>query len=181
MWKKLSEESADEGGTESPPVAVAKGLFIQMVLAMGRRVLCLKCAPFQTIERNAGANQVPRRISCVSELCPFHSIVREASSKSPDLQPVQTQRPFDASKIKIVGAKDFKVSQLIPQAQLMVCLELVPMAGPADTLKVFPAVWIASLQSPNQSRRHDVVHMAPDSCLLEIYSTGLHLALPTKR
>ncbi len=27
-----------------------------MILAMGRRVLCLKCAPFQTIERNAGAN-----------------------------------------------------------------------------------------------------------------------------
>ena len=72
-----------------------------------------------------------------------------------------------------MNPKNFQVPQLIPQAQLVVRLELIAVAGGAYTLKVFPSVWIASLQSPNQSRRHDVVHMAPDSCLLEIHSARL--------
>ncbi len=54
------------------------------------------------------------------------------------------------------------------------------MAGSADALKVFPAVWIASLQSPNQSRRYDVIYMPPDSCLFEIHSACLNLTLPAQ-
>jgi hypothetical protein len=78
----------------------------------------------------------------------------------------------------MVGAQNLQVTQLIPQTQLAVCLKLVPMAGSADALKVFPAVWIASLQSPNQSRRYDVIYMPPDSCLFEIHSACLNLTLP---
>src|SRR2546427_12626788 len=52
------------------------------------------------------------------------------------------------------------------------------MAGAADTLKVFPAVGIADLQSPDEPCRHDMINMAPDSCLLEIHSARLHLTLP---
>jgi hypothetical protein len=62
----------------------------------------------------------------------------------------------------------------------MVCLQLAAMAGSADTLKVLPTVWIANLQSPDEPRRHNVVHMAVDTSLLELNSTRLHLALPTK-
>src|SRR5882724_3084990 len=54
------------------------------------------------------------------------------------------------------------------------------MASGADTLKVFSAVWITGFQSSDQPRRNDVVHMAPDSCLLEIHSAGLHLTLPSQ-
>ena len=68
----------------------------------------------------------------------------------------------------MVGAKDLQVTKLIPQAELVISLELATMAGSADTLKVFPPVWIASLQSPDEPRRHDVVHMAAYSSLLEI-------------
>jgi hypothetical protein len=39
---------------------------------------------------------------------------------------------------------NFEVAQLIAHAQLMVSLELVPMAGPADALKIFTAVGIPS-------------------------------------
>ncbi len=42
----------------------------------------------------------------------------------------------------MVGAQNLQVPQLIPHAQLVVCLELVSMAAPADALKVFAAVWI---------------------------------------
>ncbi len=51
------------------------------------------------------------------------------------------------------------------------------MSGPADTLEVFPAVWIAGIQSPDEPCRNNVVHMAPDPCLLEIHSTCLNLTL----
>ena len=77
-----------------------------------------------------------------------------------------------------MDSKNLQVTKPIAQAQLVVGLELATMAGSADTLKVFPTVWIASLQSPNEPRRHDVVHMAAYSSLLEIQSTRLHLALP---
>ena len=43
----------------------------------------------------------------------------------------------------MVGAKNFHVTKPIAQAQLVVGLELVAMAGVANTLKVFAAVWIA--------------------------------------
>jgi hypothetical protein len=78
----------------------------------------------------------------------------------------------------MVGAKNFQVTKLIAQAKFVVRLELAPMAGSADTLKVFTAVWIASLQSPDEPRRHNVVHMAPNASLFEIHFTRLHLALP---
>jgi hypothetical protein len=42
-------------------------------------------------------------------------------------------------------------------------LELVPVAGSADALKVFPAVWITGIQSADEPRWHYVVHMAPQS------------------
>ena len=43
-----------------------------------------------------------------------------------------------------MSSKNLQVAQLIAQAQLVVSLELVTMAGPADTLKVFAAIRIAS-------------------------------------
>ena len=57
----------------------------------------------------------------------------------------------------MVGAKDFQVAELIPQAQLVVSLKLVPMAGPADALKVLTPIRIASLQSLDKPCRYDVV------------------------
>src|SRR5713226_2163170 len=78
----------------------------------------------------------------------------------------------------MVGAKNLQVAQLIPHAQLVVRLELVTVAGCADTLKVFATVRITGIQSADEPRRHDVVYMAPDSCFLEIHSARLHLTLP---
>jgi len=43
-----------------------------------------------------------------------------------------------------VSAKNLQVAQLVSQAQLVVSLELVPVAGSADAPKVFTAVGIAS-------------------------------------
>src|SRR5258708_7702201 len=54
------------------------------------------------------------------------------------------------------------------------------MTSPADALKVFPAVWITRVKSSDEPRRNDVVHVAPDSCLLEIHSACLNLTLPTQ-
>ncbi len=78
----------------------------------------------------------------------------------------------------MVRAKNLQVPRLIPQTQPVVCLKLVPMAGSADALKVFAAVWITGIQSPDQPCRYDVVHMAPDSCLLEIHSARFNLTIP---
>jgi hypothetical protein len=78
-----------------------------------------------------------------------------------------------------VGAKSLQVAQFIAQAKFVVSLELATMAGSADTLKVFPTVWIASLQPPDEPRWHNVVHMAPDSNLLEIDAARFHFALST--
>jgi hypothetical protein len=60
------------------------------------------------------------------------------------LETVNRQCPLNACQIKIVCAQNFQVAELIAQAQFVVRLELAAMAGSADTLKVFPAVWIAS-------------------------------------
>jgi hypothetical protein len=57
---------------------------------------------------------------------------------------VNRQCPLGAPKIKIVGAKNLEVSKLVPQAQLVVRVQLVAVAGATDTLKVFAAVWIAN-------------------------------------
>ena len=76
-----------------------------------------------------------------------------------------------------MDAKNLEVTQLIPHAQFVVGLEFVDMARRAYTLKVFAAVWIAGIQSPDEPCRHYVVYMTPDSSLLEIYSAGLHFTL----
>jgi hypothetical protein len=81
----------------------------------------------------------------------------------------------------MVGAKNFKVPQLIAQTQFVVGLKFAAMAGSADALKVFAAIWNSSLQLSNVPRRHNVVHMAAYYNLLEIHSTGLHLALLAQR
>jgi hypothetical protein len=60
-----------------------------------------------------------------------------------ELQAVQRQRAFDPSKIKMAGAENLEVAELIAQAELVVSLELATMAGSANALKVFAAVWIA--------------------------------------
>jgi hypothetical protein len=80
-----------------------------------------------------------------------------------------------------VGAKNFQVPKLIAHAKLVVSLELVPVAGSADTLKVFPAVWITSIQSPDEPCRHNVVHMAACSSLLEVYSAGHYFTISAQR
>src|SRR6266568_3400577 len=81
----------------------------------------------------------------------------------------------------MMGPKNFAIADLIPQAQLVVGLELVAMAGPADTLKVFAPVRIASLQAPDEPRRHDVVHMAGHTFQPEVRTAGFHLAIPAER
>jgi hypothetical protein len=58
-----------------------------------------------------------------------------------DRQSLVLARP---GKIKMVGAKNLQVAELVPQTKFVIGLELVTMAGSADTLKVFPAIWIAS-------------------------------------
>jgi|SRR5579863_4807829 len=78
----------------------------------------------------------------------------------------------------MVRPEDFQVSQLIPQAQLVVSLKLVTVARSTDALKVFATVWITGVQSPDEPGRHDVVHMAPDFCLFEIHSARFNLTLP---
>jgi hypothetical protein len=57
----------------------------------------------------------------------------------------QGQYPFGPPKIEIVGSKNLQVSQLIPHTQLVVSPKFVPVAGPADALKIFAAVGILSV------------------------------------
>src|SRR5258708_138241 len=80
----------------------------------------------------------------------------------------------------MVGAENLQVPQLIPHAELVICLKLVAVAGAADTLKVFAAVWIPCPQSPNESCRNDVVNVTPGPGLLEIYFAKLHFASSSK-
>src|SRR5258708_34028384 len=58
----------------------------------------------------------------------------------PRLKAVHRQCPLNPPKIKIVRAKNLQVAQFIPESQLVVSLELVPMPGGAHALKVFAAV-----------------------------------------
>src|SRR5260370_20775910 len=80
----------------------------------------------------------------------------------------------------MVGAQNLQVAQLIPHAQLVVCLKLVAVAGAADTLKVFAAVWIPCSQSPDKPCRDDVIHITFRSGLFEVHSTGLHFPISSK-
>jgi hypothetical protein len=48
----------------------------------------------------------------------------------------------------MVGA-NFKITQSVTQAQIVICLELVSEAGSADALEVFAAVWIPFPQLPD--------------------------------
>jgi hypothetical protein len=57
---------------------------------------------------------------------------------------------------------------------------LVPLLALSTVIKT-GRVWIASLQSPDEPRRHDVVYMAPDSYPLEIHSARLNLTLLPQR
>jgi hypothetical protein len=54
------------------------------------------------------------------------------------------------------------------------------MAGSADALKVFAAVWIAGIQSPDKPRRNNVVYVAPDFCLFEIHVARFNLTFPSQ-
>jgi len=80
-----------------------------------------------------------------------------------------------------VDPQGFQVAQFIAQAQFMVRLKLITMTGPADTLKVIAVVRIASLQSSDEPRRHNVIHMTAYSSLLEVHCARLHFALPAQR
>src|SRR5437899_1023475 len=80
----------------------------------------------------------------------------------------------------MMGPKNFAIAELIPQAQLVVGLELVAMAGPADTLKVLAAIGIPGLQSSDEPRRHNMVHMACHTFQPEGRAAGFHLAIPAK-
>ena len=52
----------------------------------------------------------------------------------------------------MVSAQNLKIAKPVSHAQLVISLELVPVAGPADALKVFSAVWIPCPQSSDQNR-----------------------------
>ena len=84
----------------------------------------------------------PTGVSLTSALCAYDRSLQGFLRR--ELQAVQRERSLDACKIKIVGAKNLQVTKLIPQAELVISLELATMAGSADTLKVFAAVGIAN-------------------------------------
>jgi hypothetical protein len=98
-----------------------------------------------------------------------------------ELKAVKGQGALDPSKIKMVGPKNLDVAQFIAHAQLMVCLQFVAVAGSADAFKVFPAVWMADPQSPDEPCRYDVVHVSADSSLFEFHATGFNLAPSLQR
>jgi hypothetical protein len=106
---------------------------------------------------------------------PLKSAVRLACPPL-HLQPVDCKGPLNPSKIKIVGAKYLQVAQLVAQAKFVIRLQLVPVAGSADALKVLTAIWIAGPQSPDEPCRHDMVYMASKAGLFEIHAAGLHFA-----
>src|SRR6266852_7863240 len=81
----------------------------------------------------------------------------------------------------MVGPKKLQIAKFVAHAQFVVSLELVPVAGSADTLKVFPAVWIPCPQPPDEPCRHDMVHMAACSSLLEVYSAGHYFTISAQR
>jgi hypothetical protein len=88
-----------------------------------------------------------------------------------DLQSVQLERSLDAFHIEMVLAKNLEIAELIAHAEFVISLELVPVAGSADTLEIFLAIWIAGPQSSDEPCWYDVVHVAPNTALFEIHST----------
>lgn len=59
------------------------------------------------------------------------------------LQFIGSQRSFDAFHVEVMFLQNLEITELIPQAQFVVCLKLVPVTGPADALLVFPSVRIS--------------------------------------
>jgi len=90
------------------------------------------------------------------------------------------QCPLGPCDIEIVGSQNFKIAEPITQAQFVVGLKFIAVTGPADALKVFPAIWIPCPQLADQSCRDDVVYMTLRSGLLEVRSTEVHFAISTK-
>jgi len=80
----------------------------------------------------------------------------------------------------MIGPQNLEVAESIAHAQLVICLQFASMAGPADALKVFPAIWIPCPQLADQSCRDDVVYMTLRSGLLEVRSAEVHFAISTK-
>src|SRR5579863_1954590 len=101
-------------------------------------------------------------------------------SCSEDLQTVDGECPLDPGKIEIVAAKNRQVAQLVAQAEFVIGLKLVAVAGPADALKIFAQVGVSCFEPPDEPRGYNVVHMATDVSLLEVYSTGSNLAVPAQ-
>jgi hypothetical protein len=66
-----------------------------------------------------------------------------------ELASIEGQRPLCAGHVKAVGTKNFKIAELIAQAQLVIGLKLVAVAGPAQALKVFNTIRISELEPPN--------------------------------
>jgi hypothetical protein len=91
---------------------------------------------------------------------------------------VEFQGPFDPLQVEVVVAKHLHIGKPVSKAQLVVSLELVPVAGSAETLKIFPAIRIAELQPTNQPRWHDVVHVTAHTVQLEVRSAGFDFAVP---
>ena len=114
----------------------------------------------------------PSATEPVLDLCSSRSFRR----MSWHLEGVQTQRPLYPHQAKMADPKNFEVATLVPQAKPVIGLELIAVAGAADVLKVFRPVWIPCSQSPDQSRRHDVIHMAPAPDLAQIRSARLDFA-----
>ena len=59
-----------------------------------------------------------------------------------ELHAEQGQRPLGPCDIEIVCAQNLEVTKPVTQTQFMVGLKLIPVADPANTLEVFPAIWI---------------------------------------
>jgi hypothetical protein len=76
------------------------------------------------------------------------------------LHPIQLQRPFDSFHIEMVFPKNLQIPKFISQAQLVVGLKFVAVVRSTDTLQIFPAVRIPCFQLPDESYRHDVIHMS---------------------
>jgi len=47
----------------------------------------------------------------------------------------------------MIGPQNLEVAESIAHTQLVICLQFASMAGPADALKVFPAIWIPCPQA----------------------------------
>jgi hypothetical protein len=73
-----------------------------------------------------------------------------------------------------VRSKNLQVTELVSQTQFVIRLKLVPVACPANALKVLWTVRITCLQATDEPNGHDVVHMTPGPGPVELHSTGFH-------